>query len=162
MWPIWVSTETAIKLQHSDEGIKLIEVRWPIFLWIVWKFLCILEIRWPHHKNSQNVTNFFWWLLRYIHSPEQMSSILAGKRGNPGQAGVGRVRRAVTRGRGVRNHRRGVGGRKAMSLMFLQNTGGWERRSYLYIYLGEQYGQHRGKDDRWGRGWMCLLVIARE
>ena len=90
MWPIWVSMERAIKMQHSDEGIKSIGPsckKWEQtmsdgkFFFVFFKKSFVLTKIGGHTTKMVRMSpNFFWWLLRYIHSPEQMSSILDGKR----------------------------------------------------------------------------------
>ena len=98
MWPIWVYMGTAIKMQHCDEGIKLIgpsckklEQKWSDgqFSFVFFgKSFVFTKIGGHTTKMVRMSSNVCWWLLRYIHSPEQMSSILAGKRWNPGQVTI--------------------------------------------------------------------------
>ena len=99
MWPIWVSTETAIKMQHSDEGIKVIgpsckklEQKWSdgqfSFVFFGNSFV-FTKIGGHTTKMVRMSPTFFWWLLGYIHSPEQLSSILDETRWNPEQAREG-------------------------------------------------------------------------
>ena len=90
MWPILVSMERAIKMQHSDEGIKLIGPsckKWEQklserkFSFVFFKNSFVFTKIGGHTTKMVRMSpNFLWWLLRYSHSPEQMSSILAGKR----------------------------------------------------------------------------------
>jgi hypothetical protein len=90
MWSIWVSLERAMKMQHSDQGIKSIGPsgkKWEhklsdgkfSFVFFRNSFV-FMKIGGHTTKMVRMSPNFFWCLLRYIHSPAQMSSILAGKR----------------------------------------------------------------------------------
>ena len=66
---IWVSPETALKMQHSGEGIKLIrpsywkwEQKWSdsIQSFVFFgQFLCIYKIAWPLQKKAQKNLKFF-------------------------------------------------------------------------------------------------------